>query len=224
MRAESRRDASIPFWVKQGDLQVKSIRSLRAHVAAVLALGLCVAGSASALTIDVTGVAGSGTSVLTFSGTSSAGSLPGSAQVDGFFVVANGQQFTNLNSWFGGFSGGFGTNVTLGLGSGATVTGSSSGIHALDGFRLTTNPSLVWFADGAFPGNETLTFSGSASSPFEITSITGISGLGDETTVTATNALGDLTVNFSAVPEPSTVLLLGGGLLGLAARGRRSNA
>ena len=108
---------------------------------------------------------------------------------------------------------------------GASVTGSSSGSHVLEGFQIgdvaLNLPRYAWFADGAFPGNEALTFAGTAAADFEIGLIAGISGFGDTATVTATSGLGDLTINFTAVPEPATSALLALGLGALAGLRRR---
>ncbi|MBW2448281.1 MAG: PEP-CTERM sorting domain-containing protein [Deltaproteobacteria bacterium] len=186
--------------------------SLRTHLLAVgLALSLCLASNASALTIDVSGVAGSGTTSWQFSGTSNTGFLGEAQEADGYhgFTAGNGG-WTNLNSW-AALAGSFGTNLGIALGSGATITGSSSGAHVIEGVFLLAG-SFRWHADGAFPRDETLTYSGNTTAAFDITQIAGISGIGDFTTVTSSTGIGDLTVNFTAVPEPSTALLL---LLGL---------
>lgn len=106
-------------------------RTLR--LAAALGMGICLASSASALTIDITGVAGSGTSVWTFGGTTTASGLFSTA--DGAFAFGTGNQNSSLNGFFNSFPGGdFGTFfASSALGAGVGITGSSSGAHVLEG-------------------------------------------------------------------------------------------
>jgi hypothetical protein len=94
----------------------------------------------------------------------------------------------------------------------------------LEGFLMSSGAQdrYFWFADGAFVPGETLTFSGSATSGFDIDQIAGIANPGDLATVTASSPIGDLTLDFTAVPEPGTALLVMLGLLGLAYRRRRA--
>lgn len=194
---------------------------------AALAFGLCLAGSASALTINVTGVVGSGTTTWQFSGTTSAWAIR--LDGDGDFALGTNSLFGRLNNFQGSDfeSGPFGIFIAtnIALSNGASVTGSNSGVHLLEGFTFETLPQqrFAWFADGAFNGGfETLTYSGLATAAFEISQINGINGLGDFATVIANdNVMGNLTMNFTAVvPEPSTALFMGLGLAVLGARRR----
>lgn len=201
---------------------------LRLFVAA-LVLGLCFAGSASALQINVTGTVGEGFSTWEFSGTSTSWAFSESLQVDGAFSLSSGKLHGKLNNYqLGDFtSGPFGSfsQQEIALGIGATVTGSTSGSHALEGITFEDLPRFSWFADGAFAGNaEKMTYSGSATAPFEISLLADIFEIGDFQTVTATSfQLGDLTMTFTAVPEPSSTLLIGLGLAGLGATRKQRN-
>ncbi len=194
---------------------------------AALAFGLCLAGSASALTINVTGVVGSGTTTWQFSGTTTAWAIR--LDGDGDFALGTNSLFGRLNNFQGADfeSGPFGIFIAtnIALSNGASVTGSNSGVHLLEGFTFEgLLPRFAWFADGAFNGGplETLTYSGLATAAFEISQINGINGLGDVATVIANdNVMGNLTMNFTAVvPEPSTALFMGLGLAVLGARRR----
>ncbi|HEB91266.1 MAG TPA: hypothetical protein ENI85_16950 [Deltaproteobacteria bacterium] len=190
------------------------------------AIVLVLPSASPALTLDVTGVIGSGFSTWTFSGTTRSWAIPASAQADGALALGSNLLIGRLNNFqttdFN--SGPFGTfdlqNVPLS--AGATVAGSTSGVHDLEGFTFQDLPRFAWFANGAFTGNETMTYGGTAIAPFEISLLDGIVNLGDMATVTAHDfVLGDLTMNFTAVPEPSTALFLAGGLIGLIIRSGR---
>jgi hypothetical protein len=221
------------------------IPTVRAFLfSATLVFGLCFSGIASAqLSINVEGVPGFSTSVWTFSGSYSVPAVNGSPfgplNVAGAFdLVSNGGLGTvsgQMNNWQGADWTSAVPFLDLGPANIAFAPGiiahEATGVfqqpaadHNVQSFLLENFPRATWFADGAWAGDDSLTFSGSAVAQFDVALLNQIVGVGDSQIVTATTpTLGNLTMTFTAVPvpEPSSALLIGLGLAAMGASKRR---
>jgi hypothetical protein len=182
----------------------------------------------AALTINVTGVVGSGVTTWSFSGSYDNISFNSTAELysfDGSKTQSNDlNNFSHLSSDLSGeyATNGNHNNTSIALGAGASVTGSVTGIHNLDGLYLDSDGTVGsddfgWYADGTFNSLETFTFSGSSTMSADINTFgegaTLITTNGDTFTVTSTAAITNLSMTFTAVPEPSHYAFLSGALL-----------
>jgi hypothetical protein len=140
---------------------------------------------AQGLTIDVSGVPGSGVTTWTFSGSYPVGDVSQLADSYSLFGVLPGQLDDNINNFTHEseeLTGGIGVPATPStfnlldmplLSSTAQISGSQSGVHLLDGIFLdsddpVTGDDFAWYAEGAFQDGETLTFSGTATIELDI--------------------------------------------------------
>jgi len=223
----------------------RSVSSLRFAVASsVLAVALFASSNASAqLVIDVVGNPGGLSTSWTFSGSTFVDSfLPVGALAPGAVNLASGGLYGSLNNWQGPDittpTSGTYSYVQAAMTAGPTITGvdvghplfgqtpvppGGSGAHALEGVTLSDdgggNARFSWFGDGAFTSFENLFFSGTGAVAIPVTIFDDISVVGDTAQIAGTGQfIGDFTINVTAIPEPSTALLLGLGLAGIAAR------
>ena len=197
-------------------------------IALACVFGSCLTASAR-LYVVVTGTPGSGTTEWAFSGSYDVLDLTGANGFTGDFSFASASTdfFLPFNIFSHTYlslpqrltgeyvSAANHNNRITSLSPGATVTGSVTGSHAIDGLYLDddgTNGSddFGWFANGTFGGAETLTFSGRATLSFDITTFgegaTLIASIGDTFSVRP-NSSGSRTVSlkFTAVSAGPTV-------------------
>ncbi len=214
-----------------------------------VAVGLLVGAfeSQADLVVSVSGVIGSGVTEWTFSGSydvAVSDSWPGAG-----FHSFNSRRtrraindFDHLPNHLSGDYSAEGTFVPVNaegmetrhhaLSQGATVTGTVSGSHDLDGVFLVSNAAdsrdddWGWYASGAFGEEETLTFSGTGTVALDISlfgeGATAIQNPGDTFTVSSMTEITPLQLQFTAVPEPrATAGLVGCAALGVAMLHRR---
>ena len=137
------------------------------------------------LTVNVSGVSGSGHTTWTFSGAYTVGDVSQLADNYSLFGVLPGRLDDNINNFTHEseeLTGGIGVEATPStfnlldlplLFSTAQISGSQSGTHLLEGIFLdsddpVTGDDFAWYADGAFQDGEMLTFSGTATIALDI--------------------------------------------------------
>ncbi|MGB0992254.1 MAG: PEP-CTERM sorting domain-containing protein [Akkermansiaceae bacterium] len=208
--------------------------------ASIILTAYCPAQSSAALIVIVTGDANGSGSTWVFNGTSevsttftltSFGAVP---QIN--WYVHNGMDLSgDLVSEANGNSPGSTGHSILG----GTATGSSSGAFFFDGIGFSSDGIAGTGADDfawllgtqpvhEFIDGETLTFDNyTLQTDIDITRFgegaTAITANGDVVKVdSSSTVLGDLTIRFEAVPEPSSSLLFSIGLISLIVRRARS--
>jgi hypothetical protein len=137
------------------------------------------------LTVDVSGIPGSGQTTWTFSGSYTVGDVSQLADNYSLLGILSGRLDDNINNFThesGELTGGIGVEAIPStfnlldlplLSSTAQISGSQSGVHLLDGIFLDsddpiTGDDFAWYAEGAFQDGETLTFSGTATIVLDI--------------------------------------------------------
>lgn len=204
--------------------------------ATLLTFGSLAGGADAAVTIYVEGVPGSNVTAWTFSGSYSFFSDIGDPS-DGQFSFNGDQQIGQPNHYRGGAGGDWSgeiasdanlNNADVGMTiQTARATGSSSGAHFIDGLVIDSDGAdggddFGWYIAGDLAEFETLTLSGTSEAPIDITKFgegaTLIQNAGDNFSInnsSDTDNKGVITLNFTAIPEPSSALLLGLGVLGI---------
>jgi hypothetical protein len=141
-----------------------------------------VAHAQGVLSIDVSGIPGSNETTWTFSGSYTVGDVSQTADAYSLFfpLRTDDDNINNFTHETGELTGGIGVGAIFNLddfpllSSTAQVSGSQSGVHLLDGIFLDsdnpiTGDDFTWYAPGTFEDGETLTFSGTATLPLDIT-------------------------------------------------------
>ncbi|MDB4333009.1 PEP-CTERM sorting domain-containing protein [Akkermansiaceae bacterium] len=198
-------------------------------------------GANAAVTIDVEGVPGSSVTTWTFSGSYDIFLFDGDPS-DGQFSFNGAQQIGEPNYYRAGagdWSGEIASDANLNSADvgmsiiTAVATGSSSGAHFIDGLLIDSDGAnggddFGWYIEGDLDGFETLTLSGVSEAPIDITSFgeggTLIQNVGESFSINNASDpdnKGTITLNFTAIPEPSSALLIGVGALSILVRRRR---
>ncbi|MDB4499232.1 PEP-CTERM sorting domain-containing protein [Akkermansiaceae bacterium] len=219
-----------------------TLKSVRALAATLLTFGSLAGGANAAVTIDVEGVPGSSVTTWTFSGSYDIFLFDGDPS-DGQFSFNGAQQIGEPNYYRGGAGGDWSgeiasdanlNNADVGMTIlTARATGSSSGAHFIDGLVIDSDGAdggddFGWYIAGDLEAFETLTLSGTSEAPIDITKFgegaTLIQNTGDNFSInnsSDTDNKGIITLNFTAIPEPSSALLIGVGALSILVRRRR---